>query len=79
MPDTIHSEPAGETFARHLPGAASPWLDTENAAVYLAYKPGTLRTWRARGERPAYRVVHGRSVRYHVRDLNAFLNGEGNR
>ncbi len=54
----------------------SPWLDTEAAAAYLSSTPGTLRTWRAQGEGPHYHVVHGKSVRYHVDELDAFVRGE---
>ncbi|MGH6683935.1 MAG: helix-turn-helix domain-containing protein [Pseudolabrys sp.] len=54
----------------------SPWLDTEAAAAYLSSTPGTLRTWRAQGEGPRYHVVHGKSVRYHVDQLDAFVRGE---
>ncbi len=54
----------------------SPWLDTEAAAAYLSSTPGTLRTWRAQGEGPRYHVIHGKSVRYHVDELDAFVRGE---
>jgi len=57
----------------------SPWFDTEAAATYLSSTPGTLRTWRANGEGPHYRVVHGKAVRYHIDDLNSFVRGEDNR
>lgn len=56
---------------------ASPWLDTEAAAAYLSCTPGTLRSWRARGQGPRYRVIHGKIVRYHRDDLDAFVLGEG--
>lgn len=57
----------------------SPWLDSEAAAIYLSSTPGTLRTWRANGEGPRYHVVHGKAVRYHVSDLDAFVRGEDDR
>ena len=79
MPEMPTIETFGESFARFLNEKNSPWLDTETAAAYLGYKPGTLRTWRARGEGPAYKVVHGRSIRYHIDTLNAFVDGEANR
>jgi hypothetical protein len=56
--------------------ARSPWLDTEAAAIYLSSTPGTLRSWRANGEGPRYHVIHGKSVRYNVSDLDAFIRGE---
>ena len=54
----------------------SPWLNTEAAATYLSSTPGTLRTWRANGEGPRYHVIHGKTVRYNVVDLNTFIRGE---
>ena len=54
----------------------SPWLDTDAAAVYLGSTPGTLRTWRANGEGPKYHVIHGKSVRYNVTELDTFIRGE---
>ncbi len=54
----------------------SPWLDTEGAATYISCTPGTLKAWRARGEGPAYHLIHGKSVRYHTDDLDAFVRGE---
>ncbi|MBG0811873.1 DNA-binding protein [Methylosinus sp. H3A] len=57
----------------------SPWLATEGAAGYLSSTPGTMRSWRANGEGPRYHVFHGKSVRYHVDDLDAFVRGEGRR
>ena len=60
-------------------GASSPWHDTEAAAVYLSCAPGTLKTWRARGEGPRYHLINEKSVRYHVTDLDAFVRGESAR
>lgn len=56
-----------------------PWHDNEGAAACLGCAPGTLKTWRARGEGPRYHVINGKSVRYHVSDLDAFVRGEDNR
>jgi hypothetical protein len=57
----------------------SPWHDTESAAAYIGCEPGTLKTWRTRGEGPRYHLINGKSVRYHVDDLDAFVRGEDNR
>ena len=54
----------------------SPWFDTEAAAIYLTSTPGTLRTWRGNGEGPRYHVIHGKTIRYHVNDLDGFIRGE---
>lgn len=54
----------------------TPWLDSEAAAEYLGCTPGTLKTWRSRGEGPRYHVIQNRLVRYHVDDLDAFVRGE---
>jgi len=79
MPDNTTTETFGETFTCALKADNTPWLDTETAAAYLSCKPGTLRTWRSRGEGPRYHVIHGRSVRYHIDDLNAFVRAEDGR
>lgn len=57
----------------------SPWHDTESAAAYIGCEPGTLKTWRARGEGPRYHLINDKSVRYHVSDLDAFVRGEDGR
>lgn len=57
----------------------SPWYDTESAAVYLSSTPGTLRSWRGTGCGPRYHVIHGKTVRYNVADLDAFIRGEDGR
>ena len=57
----------------------SPWFDTEGAAGYLGCTPGTLKTWRARGEGPRYHIIHEKLVRYHVEQLDAFVRGEAQR
>lgn len=67
--------PAGEC----PPTPASPWLDTEAAATYLSCSPKTLRQWRSEGRGPRYRSIHGRLVRYHADDLDAFVRGEDGR
>jgi hypothetical protein len=54
-------------------GANSPWLDTAGAAAYLGCQPATLKTWRARGAGPRFRVVSAKLVRYHRDDLDAFV------
>lgn len=55
------------------------WLGTRAAADYLGCKYGTLKTWRSRGEGPKYYVIHGKMVRYHVDDLDAYVRGESGR
>jgi len=50
----------------------SPWMTTEEAAVYLSVAPGTLRNWRVDGLGPRANVV-GRIVRYHRDSLDAFM------
>lgn len=65
-----------DALARHAP---SPWFDSEGAGGYLGCTPGTLKTWRARGEGPRYHVINGKLVRYHRDDLDAYVRGEANR
>jgi hypothetical protein len=57
----------------------SPWLSPEAAANYLGSTPGTLKSWRADGTGPRYHLIHGKSVRYHVADLDAFIRGKDGR
>lgn len=54
----------------------SPWLDNEAAATYLSCTPGTMKTWRSRGEGPRYHIIQQKLVRYHLDDLDAFVRGE---
>ena len=49
-----------------------PLLSTVLAAVRLGLQPCTLEKWRTTGEGPRY-VKLGRSVRYSVEDLDAFV------
>ncbi|MEO0752853.1 MAG: helix-turn-helix domain-containing protein [Pseudomonadota bacterium] len=53
----------------------SPFLTSEEAALYLRVSEGTIRNWRVVGIGPKYRH-HGRRIVYHVDDLNSF-NGWG--
>ena len=55
---------------------SSPWLDSEAAAAYLSCTPGTMKTWRSRGEGPNYHIIQQKLVRYHMDDLDAFVRGE---
>lgn len=54
----------------------SPWLDSDAAAEYLGCTPGTLKTWRSRGEGPRYNIIQSKLVRYHVDELDAFVRGD---
>jgi len=54
----------------------SPWLDSDAAAEYLGCTPGTMKTWRSRGEGPQYSVIQNKLVRYHIDQLDAFVGGE---
>lgn len=49
----------------------SPFLNTDQAAFYLGISARTLQEHRTRGTGPAYRR-HGRLIRYHIDDLNAW-------
>lgn len=57
--------------------AASPWLNTNEAAEYLKARPGTLKNWRHRGEGPRYHIVNRRLVRYHRDELDTYARGTG--
>lgn len=57
----------------------TPWFDSQAAAEYLNCTPGTMKTWRSRGEGPKYHIIQNKLVRYHVDDLDAFVRGEAGR
>jgi len=48
-----------------------PFLTTREAARFLKLKPNTLEKMRVYGGGPIFRK-HGRHVRYHIDDLNAW-------
>ena len=50
---------------------ASPFVNTAQAAFYIGLSKRTLEKMRITGEGPIYRK-HGRYVRYHIDDLNAW-------
>ncbi len=52
---------------------AKPFLTTKKAARFLVLKTNTLEKMRVYGGGPIYRK-HGRYVRYHINDLNAWSN-----
>jgi hypothetical protein len=74
-PMGITIEQVRKAVADAVGAAASPWMDTPGAAAYLGCQPATLKTWRARGEGPRFRVMSGKLVRYHRDDLDAFVIG----
>ena len=50
---------------------SSPFLNTAQAAFYIGLSKRTLEKMRVTGDGPVYRK-HGRYVRYHIDDLNAW-------
>lgn len=52
----------------------SPFLSTEQAAFYLGLSPRKLQSMRVDGKGPSFRR-HGRYVRYHIDDLDAWSEG----
>ena len=63
----------------HTPRAAearkgSPFLSTREAAFYLGLSFRTLEKMRLTGNGPRFRK-HGRFVRYHIADLDAWSEG----
>jgi excisionase family DNA binding protein len=64
---TTDDEGARATRARN----ASPFLSTAQAAFYVGLSRRTLEKMRVTGGGPKYRK-HGRYVRYHIDDLNAW-------
>ena len=56
-----------------LKQTSTPWFDPDTAAAYLGSTAGTLRNWRAQGKGPKYHIIQDRLVRYHRKDLDAFV------
>lgn len=54
----------------------SPFLNTEQAAFYLGLSARKLQQMRRDGSGPLFRR-HGRYVRYHIDDIDAWSKGEG--
>ena len=52
----------------------SPFLSTKEAAFYLGLSARTLEKMRLSGHGPRFRK-HGRYVRYHIDDLDAWSEG----
>ena len=52
--------------------APPPILTTPQAALFLNLKPATLEQWRWNGRGPRF-IKIGRSCRYRISDLEAFL------
>jgi predicted DNA-binding transcriptional regulator AlpA len=69
----IDDEDANRRAARAKKG--SPFLNTAQAAHYLGLAKRTLEDWRGEGLGPTPRR-HGRFVRYHIDDLDAWSKGE---
>lgn len=53
----------------------SPFLNTDQAAFYIGLCRRTLEKMRTHGGGPRFRK-HGRYVRYHIADLDAWSLGE---
>ena len=73
MPKQTSDDPYKDTID---PSSDSPYLTTKEAGALLKLAPSTLMNMRSRGTGPKYRK-HGRLVRYHIDDLNAWSAGRG--
>ena len=56
----------------------SPFLNTAQAAHYIGLAERMLETMRGQGQGPAFRR-HGRFIRYHIDDLDAWSRRNGSR
>lgn len=69
-----------EQIAGHLASQArhpSPWFTPRDAADYVGLKVRGLEDMRMRGTGPKFHKVNDRVVRYHIRDLDAWLLSNG--
>ncbi len=56
----------------------SPFLDTDQAAIYLKISPRLLKRLRRRGDGPVFRR-HSRYVQYHIDELDAWSAASSSR
>lgn len=56
----------------------SPYLNTQMAAFYIGLSASALEKMRCKGEGPAF-CYHGRHVRYHIDDLDAWSRARKHR
>ena len=63
-----------EIFRAAKPKKGSPFLNTAQAAFYVGLSQRTLEKMRLTGHGPRFRK-HGRYVRYHIDDLDAWSLG----
>lgn len=59
-------------MVQHVTPSTATTVDERVAAPYLGYTTSALRAWRHQGRGPAY-IRIGRSVRYRLADLDAYL------
>lgn len=64
-----------EIFRATKAKSGSPFLNTAQAAHYIGLSRRTLEKMRLTGNGPRFRK-HGRYVRYHIDDLDAWSLGE---
>lgn len=57
---------------------ASPFLDTEQAALYLKISTRLLKRMRRRGDGPVFRR-HSRYIQYHIDELDAWSEANSGR
>ncbi|MGF7156104.1 helix-turn-helix domain-containing protein [Novosphingobium gossypii] len=57
---------------------ASPYLDTEQAALYLKISTRLLKRLRRRGDGPVFRM-HSRYIQYHIDELDAWSEANSRR
>ena len=66
------SDAVAHSLARNPP-LVSPWVNSADAAKYLAVKPKTLENQRRSGTGPKCRLIGTRTIRYNVADLDAWV------
>lgn len=54
-------------------------LSTKQAAQHLGLQPETLMAWRSQKRGPAFIRLNGRTIRYRIDDLTAFINAKQDR
>jgi len=53
--------------------AVAQFIDEKRVAELTGFSLSTLRAWRFQGRGPVYHKIDGRSVRYKVEDVEAFM------
>jgi len=67
------------TKKSNLPKVQTPWLNADQAAAYIGVSPWSVRRWYRDGYLPGYKSPDGRTLRFHIDELDGFVRGDWDR